>query len=99
MCIQMKDETYRIREKGKGRFIVEKKVGEKWQGRTLVPEKVWNLIECPTEDDTNVSKNIVETDTKVPEKCVQSILTEPINDADLRTQIQRELAKATEGLL
>lgn len=77
---------FRIRKKG-DRYALDKlentKVIKSW---TLNPDKIGKILECPTENDVKVSKNIGESDNNDNQKFAYQIL----NEAD-KTDTQIEL--------
>lgn len=83
----MVEESYRIRQKGKGKWVIQMKPmnSNKWKTRTLLPlNRTWERV-CPDIKKNNVSNPVDEMLDDIGQKGAQSLLTEPDEDDILRT--------------
>jgi len=80
---------YRIRKKG-DKHVLEKLNGGKIEGRTLNPEKLWDLLEVSQNVSQNVSDSTREEKEEVSQKFSQEILSEGLDELPEPTDAEIE---------
>lgn len=70
--MKKQENNYRIRKK-LDKYVVEKQVGDKWEGKTLIPEKLWNLL-VSSKMSEEMSNSTQEAKPEPPQRFAQSSL-------------------------
>jgi len=86
----MKDE-FRIRTKGKGKFVVQKNIAGVWATRTLSPQKIWEILEMSENVSNKVSEPTQEQSAEKPQRYSQDLLSEQEKVKEFQTQVDKIL--------